>query len=85
MLLLKELYKLTSQERDIIMTWRIIHTRTLSLEEIQKYLPYTSIQIQEAIKIFNHNCRLRLETEEINRRLRKLLTNLYDFDEHLQK
>lgn len=73
-MLIRELYNLSPQERDIIFTWRIIHApRVLNCAEIQKYLPYTAEQISQAIKTFNRNMRAKLEADSIHNNLKKLI------------
>jgi hypothetical protein len=70
-MLKKELLKLTPEERDVIYLWRILsYPRTLSVEEIQKVASAHSVEfIENTIKKFNYNCRLRLEVYQHNKNL----------------
>jgi hypothetical protein len=83
-LILRELYNLTPKDRDIILTWRVIHApKVLDCSEIRKYLPcYSEEEVKNAIKTFNSNMRAKLEADSVRHLLRRLVKEFYLTDNY---
>lgn len=68
----KEIYKLTPQQRDIILCRRFLEvSHSLTSERLHELLNYPEDLIIETLNIYNHNPRLKLELREAERKLKK--------------
>jgi hypothetical protein len=80
-MLYKELLKLTTEERDIIVCWRILrYPYQPSIEELSRDLRLPTETIINAIKKFNHNCRMKLEAQRREDELRAIIEMVF-FDD----
>lgn len=78
-MLKKELGKLTNDEKLIIIYWKIIECpRQLSVDEISKCLKYPPEYIQNAIRKFKHNVRIRLELDQLKKLIVIAFQNYHD-------
>lgn len=72
-MLIKELLKLTPQERDIIYYWRILYCKQIDARKIRKDLGYSDEEIKQTIAKFNKNTRLKWEIIDAERRCKALM------------
>ena len=77
-MLYRELLNLTPKERDIIVAWRILkYPEQLSAEQLSRDLKYPIEDINEAIKKFHKNCRLKLDMWKKEKELEAMITAFF--------
>lgn len=79
-MLKKEILRLSPQQRDVIVIWRILFfPNIITVEEIHNLAPCHSIDfIRQAIKTFNSNCRAKLEFFDMQKTLKTAMEEIWD-------